>query len=202
MKKFLLLTAIVTITFFQSTQKPHANQNSNDAGNLNTNRSAANTDEDKCEELNGEKMRIIYIDPGPTGKPPKIRTPINFISITKGMHSVNWCINNTTSDVINVVIAHLHEKKVLGKKNPFGPNGEKKDNTFVTMAINPTKVKNLRTKTAYKSGTYEYDVLLFDANWNPIDFLDPQVIIGEGGVGSGNRNGRSRKTNTNSNKNR
>jgi nitrate reductase cytochrome c-type subunit len=191
-KALLLLAAIVTITACQSTQNPNANLNSNTSGQS---EDQAGVRDEKClESDNQQYVRHIFIDSG-----PKIRTSIGDIPITKDHHKVVWCVRNTTNKLVNVVITHFHELNDPFRNHPFG-NEQLNENMFMTMPISAGSLKNIATKTAKKSGTYEYDVLLFDNNGNPADFVDPQVVISDG-----RREDRLANSNTaarNANKNR
>jgi hypothetical protein len=188
-KALLLLTAIVLITACQS-----ANQNSNSAGNQNANQIAVAGDEPSCESSNDQQVvKEIFIDSAPSGA--QIRRPVDDIIIGVGDKKVVWCINNQSSVVINVLINNLRVNKSPEEKNPFGDGGWR-DNTFVSKLIHNGRVKNLKTKVAFKFGTYKYDILVTDQDGNPLDFEDPQVVISEGFPKSiaGNKN-----ANTNSN---
>jgi hypothetical protein len=171
-RTWFLLAAIVMITACQSSQNPNANLNSNTSGQSG---SVEVTDEEKCSESNDYYKREIIINPG-------LRIPsINDIpiSLLNGPKKVNWCVRNNAHEPINVVIAHLHEIRSPFRSHPFG-NELPNQNAFITLTINPGRVKNVITEDAKKGGTYEYDVLLFDKNGKPADFVDPQVVISDG----------------------
>ena len=172
-KSLLLITAIAMITACQSAQDRNA------AGNQNANQTAVALDEPSCESPNDQQVvREIYIDPA-AGTGAHIRRPIEDINIGVSTKKVVWCIHNETDLVINVLINNVRVKISPEENNPFG-DGSWRDNTFVSKLIHKNRVKNIKSKVAFKFGTYKYDILVSDQDDNPLDFEDPQVVISEG----------------------
>lgn len=190
-KALLLLTAIVTITACQSAQNPNANQ----AANQNANQIGVAADEPSCESPNGQQVvREIFIDRADASG-AQIRRPIEDIIIDVGNKKVVWCIHNESDLLIKVLINDVRVKISPEENNPFG-DGSWRDNTFASKLIHKNRVKNIKSKVAFKFGTYKYDILVTDQDDNPLDFEDPQVVISEGfpKLVTGNKN-----SNTNSN---
>lgn len=176
-RSLLLLTAIVMITACQSAQNPNANQNA--AGNQNANQIGVAADEPSCESPNGQQVvREIFIDHA-GGSGAQIRRPIDDINIGVGDKKVVWCVHNESDLLINVLINNVRVKISPEENNPFG-DGSWRDNIFVSKLVRKNRVKNIKSKVAFKFGTYEYDILVTDQDGNPLDFEDPQVVISEG----------------------
>jgi hypothetical protein len=175
-RALILLTAIVTITACQSAQNPNAN---NAAGNQNANRITVDTDENRCEPGSGQQVvREIIIEP--YNNTARIRRPVDDISITLKDHQhVDWCINNSSTIAVRLVIFNLRMELSPQDKNPFG-DGSSEKNNFGSKKIRPGKVKNLKTDEAFKAGTYKYDILLTDDDGGYLDSEDPQVVISDG----------------------
>jgi len=199
-KTLLLLTSILTITACQSAQNPNAN---NAAGNQNANQIGAAADEPSCESNNDNQVvREIVIEHADASG-ARIRRPVDDINIGVGNKKVVWCINNQSGIPISVLINDVRVKTHPDEKDPFG-DGSWRDNTFVSKLVQNNRVKNVKTKVAYKFGTYEYDILVSDRDGNPLDFEDPQVVISEGlpTVKSGNSNASLKNANAGNSKNK